>query len=158
MERAFLFMSAAFMAATKIGLNKNLRFIKFIMYAIQWSQPSPSRGEIKAGMTKKQQGNEQLYMQDNGQDIVVARVPCSFHLCVLVFMCGTLSKQFEIYYGLVRGCECEIASDNPCCVLTLELCTTIWLYSKSLTKFLSNQTESFLLSRLGLIRAFHLPR
>jgi len=78
-------MFSAFMAATKIGPNKNLRFIKFIMYAIQWGVHG---GQIKAGMTEKQQGNERLYMQDNGQDIMVARIS---HVCecVCVCACGT---------------------------------------------------------------------
>jgi len=100
-------MFSAFMAATKIGLNKNLRFIKFIMYAIQWGVHG---GQIKAGMTEKQQGNERLYMQDNGQDIMVARIS---HVCecVSVYVLVAL-KQAKIYYDPESVFVCASRSDR----------------------------------------------
>lgn len=53
-------------------------------------------GQIKAGMTKKQQGNERLYMQDNGQDIMVLRTS---HVCLCLFPSLFVAlKQAEIYY------------------------------------------------------------
>lgn len=53
-------------------------------------------GQIKAEMTKKQQGNEQLYMQDNGQDIMVAGTP---HVCHHVCVGGTQAGR-----NLLRPC------------------------------------------------------
>jgi len=98
-------MFSDFMEATKIDLNKNLRFIKFIMYAIQWGVHG---GQIKAGMTEKQQGNERLYMQDNGQDIMVARIS---HVCECVCVHVAL-KQAKMYYDPESVFVCASRSDR----------------------------------------------
>lgn len=76
-------------------------------------------GQIKAGMTKKQQGNERLYMQDNGQDIMVLRTS---HVCLCLFPSLFVAlKQAEIYYRSewvgVCVCVCLSGAENPCTIL-----------------------------------------